>query len=189
MLTPHSRARPRQQRQNAREPGAGRECVINLPHAALWRQVERSLRSPAATRFRPRKCRSSDSGHASSRRLDSPRSSLRSSRALGVRECPLQLEAIVRHIRRIGPEGTAPASKHKLCASTLCRDSSLRVPTTSIPIPSVGASSSTSSATTPHGDDPRQDLPRRDLSHAIPSPGAELLALSRRLVSTPKGGP
>jgi flavin reductase (DIM6/NTAB) family NADH-FMN oxidoreductase RutF len=81
------------------------ECVINLPSAALWRNVERLApltgRNPVPEgkrrqfRFEPRKFDAAALTPQPSEVVAPPR----------VRECPLQLEARVTAIRPFGPEG------------------------------------------------------------------------------------
>jgi flavin reductase (DIM6/NTAB) family NADH-FMN oxidoreductase RutF len=84
-----------------------RECVINLPSAALWRHVERLApltgRNPVPDskarqfRFEPRKFEAAALTPQTSEVVAPPR----------VRECPLQLEASITAIRPIGPDGSA----------------------------------------------------------------------------------
>jgi flavin reductase (DIM6/NTAB) family NADH-FMN oxidoreductase RutF len=86
-----------------------RECVINLPDAPLWRHVERLApltgRNPVPEskitqfRFEPLKFEAADLTRQPSDLVAAPR----------VRECPLQLEARVTHIRSIGPTRSAAA--------------------------------------------------------------------------------
>lgn len=82
-----------------------RECVINLPTAALWRHVERLApltgRNPVPDskarefRFEPRKFEAAGLTPQASEVVAAPR----------VRECPLQLEASITAVRPIGPDG------------------------------------------------------------------------------------
>jgi flavin reductase (DIM6/NTAB) family NADH-FMN oxidoreductase RutF len=84
-----------------------RECVINLPSAALWRHVERLApltgRDPVPDskarqfRFERRKFEAAALTPQASDVVAAPR----------VRECPLQLEASITAIRPIGPDGSA----------------------------------------------------------------------------------
>jgi flavin reductase (DIM6/NTAB) family NADH-FMN oxidoreductase RutF len=81
-----------------------RECVINLPQSALWRHVERLApltgRDPvpsakaAQFRFEPQK-------FAAAGLTEQPSDVVRPPR---VRECALQLEAVVTAVRLIGPD-------------------------------------------------------------------------------------
>lgn len=92
--------------ENLRREG---ECVINLPDATLWRHVERLApltgRDPVPAgkasqfRFEPRKFEAAGLTPQRSERVGAPR----------VKECPLQLEATVRHIRPLGPGGDTAA--------------------------------------------------------------------------------
>lgn len=77
------------------------ECVLNLPHDALWRAVERLApltgKNPVPpskphARFEPRKFEAADLTPQPSVRVRPPR----------VAECPLQLEARVRRIHPLG---------------------------------------------------------------------------------------
>ncbi|MGZ4390412.1 MAG: flavin reductase family protein [Gaiellaceae bacterium] len=86
-----------------------RECVINVPDATLWQQVERlapltgrdpvpARKAAAQFRFEPRKFAAAGLTPQPSERVAAPRA----------RECPLQLVATVSEIRPIG-DGTAAA--------------------------------------------------------------------------------
>jgi flavin reductase (DIM6/NTAB) family NADH-FMN oxidoreductase RutF len=84
-----------------------RECVINIPSSNLWQNVERLApltgRDPVPAgkadkfRYEPRKFEAAGLTPQASHAVVPPR----------VRECPLQLEATVTAIRKIGPDQVA----------------------------------------------------------------------------------